>query len=218
MESAIVPIHFGGLLGYGVNCYLIRMETGFVLIDTGISPKRAELVGELDRAGCRPGNLRLIVLTHGHGDHVGNCAFLREQYGAKIAMHRGDSTIVEGGGVETGFIGRMILRLITFIAGIGKTDSFSADIYLEEGQGLSEYGLDAKVLHLPGHSDGSIGILMQSGDFFCGDIFVNKFKPSRHSIVTDAEAFDASVTRLKTLDAGTVYPGHGKPFQASDLD
>jgi glyoxylase-like metal-dependent hydrolase (beta-lactamase superfamily II) len=217
MESMIIPVNLDGLLGYGVNCYLIRIETGFILIDTGISPMRAELVRELDRAGCEPGNLKLIVLTHGHGDHIGNSVYLRDVYGAKIAMHRGDSMMVERGSVETGFIGRMVLPLIVFVAGIGKSECFEPDVYLEEGQGLSEYGFDAKVLHLPGHSDGSIGILIPGGDLFCGDIFVNKSKPARHSIVTDAAAFDASVARLKTLDLRMVYPGHGKPFPMSRI-
>jgi len=43
-------------------------------------------------------------------------------------------------------------------------------MFLEEGQPLSDVGLDASVLHLPGHSKGSIGILTASGDLFCGDL------------------------------------------------
>ena len=49
-----------------------------MLIDTGKPEKRADLVARLERAGCRPGDLRLIVLTHGDYDHAGNAAYLRE--------------------------------------------------------------------------------------------------------------------------------------------
>ena len=91
MTSEITTINAGGLLGYGVNCYLIRTGSGFVLIDTGVAPKRAGLVNQLESAGCQPGNLKLIIITHGHGDHIGNCAYLRRKYGAQVAMHRGDS-------------------------------------------------------------------------------------------------------------------------------
>jgi hydroxyacylglutathione hydrolase len=217
MEARIVPIHFGGMLGYGVNCFLIAAGPRFILIDTGTSPNRPGLEEELRKAGCEPGRLELIVLTHGHGDHTGNCAYLREKYGAKIAMHRGDLKIVEGGHVETGPVVRLLVRLIGLMAGVGESEPFAPDICLDEGQGLSDYGFDAKVLHLPGHSEGSIGILTAEGDLFCGDIFVNKSKPARHAIVTDAAAFDASVERLKAFGIRTVYPGHGRPFPMSRI-
>ncbi len=58
---------------------------------------RDALEKELENAGCKPGNLQLIVLTHGDTDHAGNCAYLREKYGAQIAMHSDDSGMVERG-------------------------------------------------------------------------------------------------------------------------
>ena len=67
-----------------VNCYPIETDTGYILIDTGCSNKRSELEKELERAGCKPGNLKLIVLTHGDFDHTGNANYLREKFGALI--------------------------------------------------------------------------------------------------------------------------------------
>jgi hydroxyacylglutathione hydrolase len=212
MTSEIVTIHFNGLLGYGANCYLVRTDTGYILIDTAFSPKRADLDRKLESAGCKPGNLQLIVLTHGHGDHTGNCAHLRRKYATQVAIHRGDSEKVERGDVDIHGLDRIILKLISFAAGLGGIETFKPDRYLEEGDGLSAYGWDAQVLHLPGHSNGSIGILTAGGDLFCGDVFVNVTKPVRHSIVTDPAAFHTSVERLKSLNIKKVYPGHGKPF------
>lgn len=212
MLQEITTINLGGLLGYGANCYLVRTDTGYVLIDTGFSTKRAALDKKLEDAGCKPGNLKLIVITHGHGDHIGNCAYLRARYATQVAMHRGDSEMAEREGNNMHVLDRILVRMMAVIAGLGKVERFRPDIYLEEGEGLSEYGFEAKVIHLPGHSPGSIGILTVGGDLFCGDLFVNVSKPVKHSIVTDAAAFDASVERLKSLSVNTVYPGHGKPF------
>jgi hydroxyacylglutathione hydrolase len=217
MAQEITTINFNGLLGYGANCYLIKMDTGYILIDTGFSPKRADLNKELESAGCKPGNLKLIIITHGHGDHIGNCAYLRAKYTAQVAIHRDDSEMVERGDIDTHVFNRILLKIIALIAGLGEVERFKPDVYLEEGVELSEYGFDAKVLHLPGHSSGSIGILTNDGDLFCGDLFVNVSKPEKHSIVTDAAAFHASVERLKSLSVNTVYPGHGKPFPGSSL-
>jgi hydroxyacylglutathione hydrolase len=208
----IAPITLGGLPGFSANCYLVKTDTGYILIDTGFSPKRTNLDQQLERAGCPPGNIKLIVITHGHGDHTGNCAYLRAKYAARVAMHRGDSDMVEGGDIDLSVFNRILVGLLSLIAGLGKSEKFRPDIYLEEGDDLSEYGFDAKVLHLPGHSPGSIGILTASGDLFCGDLFVNVTKPVKHFIVTDAATFKASVERLKSLHVNTVYPGHGKSF------
>ncbi len=212
MGQEIKSINLGGLMGFGANCYLVRTDAGrYVLIDTGYSTKRAEVEKSLEEAGCKPGNLELIVLTHGHGDHTGNCVYLREKYGAPIAVHRGDAEMVERG-IKASLITRILLGVLSFFMGLGKTLRFKPDLYVEDAQDLSAYGFDAKVLHLPGHSKGSIGILTASGDLFCGDLITNKDRPVKHSIVDDPADFNASVEKLKTLPINTVYPEHGRPF------
>lgn len=197
-----------------VNCYLIETDTGYVLIDTGGSNKRADLENELENAGCKPGNLELIVLTHGDFDHSGNCAHLREKYGAKIAMHREDSGMVERGDMFSNReSSNIFLRMMApILFRFPKSDRFKPDLYVEDGYDLSEYGFDAKVLHIPGHSKGSIGILTANGDLFCGDLLANTDKPEVNSIMDDPAAASASVEELKGLEINTVYPGHGKPF------
>ena len=71
-----------------VNSYLVAANTGFALIDTGKPEKRSDLDARLSSAGCKPGDLRLIVLTHGDYDHAGNAAFLREKHGATTPCTR----------------------------------------------------------------------------------------------------------------------------------
>ena len=151
-----------------VNCYLIKTDTSYILIDTGCSNKRTELEKELESAGCKPDNLKLVVLTHGDFDHTGNAAYLREKFGAKIVMHHDDSGMVERGNMfwnrKKPFI--LIRMIVPILFGFGKKERFKPDLYIEDGYNLSEYGFDAKVLHIPGHSKGSIGIQTAGGDFF----------------------------------------------------
>jgi len=197
-----------------VNCYLVETDTGYILIDTGGSNKRRELEGELESAGCKPGLLKLIVLTHGDFDHAGNATYLRKKFGTKIAMHYDDSGMVERGNM---FLNRkksnILIRMIApILFGFGKSERFKPDLYIEDGDDLSEHGFDAKVLHILGHSKGSIGILTSGGDLFCGDLLENTDKPALNSIMDDSVAANASVKKLKSLRINTVYPGHGKPF------
>jgi len=200
-----------------VNCYLIETDTGYILIDTGCSNKRTDLEKELESAGCKPGNLKLIVLTHGDFDHTGNAAYLRKKFGTKIAMHNDDSGMAERGNMFWNRKkGNILLRMIASILfGFGKSERFKPDYYIGDGYDLSRYGFDAKVLHIQGHSKGSIGILTAGGDLICGDLLSNWDKPDQpdiNSIMDDSAAANTSVEKLKSLKINTVYPGHGKPF------
>jgi len=197
-----------------VNCYLIETETGFILIDTGGSNKRSELEKELENAGCQPGSLKLIVLTHGDFDHTGNTAYVRQKFGTQIAMHPDDLGMVERGDMswnrEKG--GLFLKRMAALLFGFGKSKRFTPDIYLDEGSDLTEFGFDAQVLSIAGHSMGSIGILTASGDLFCGDLLENTRDPALNSIMDDNSAASTSVEKLAGYEINTVYPGHGETF------
>jgi hydroxyacylglutathione hydrolase len=198
------------------NAYLIKGEEGFVLIDTGFRFDRSRLEAELRAAGCRPGDLRLIVLTHGDPDHSGNAAYLRGKYGAKIATHRAEARAVEQGDMFLGrgrlSLGKRLVKPLAALFRLRRRDRFTPDLYFEGGDRLDEYGLDATILHLPGHSVGSIAVLMAEGDFFSGDFLENRSRPSIATLVDDRDALDASFERVKALDVRMVYPGHGAPF------
>jgi hydroxyacylglutathione hydrolase len=215
MPHEITPIALRLPLRMGsVSGYLIATDDGYVLVDTGPSSARADLESALLDAGCKPGNLRLIVLTHGDFDHIGNAAYLRDRFSAKIAMHAEDAGMAERGDM---FFNRksgnaVFRRLVPVLYRFSKSDRFTPDVTLDEADDLSEYGLDATVIRLPGHSTGSIGILMAGGDLIGGDLFENTKQPALNGIMDDREAAAASVGRLKGLAIRTVYPGHGKPF------
>ena len=197
-----------------VNCYLLRADTGCILIDTGCSKRRADLEKELEGESCRPGNLKLIILTHGDFDHAGNAAYLRKKFDVKVAMHPDDAGMVVRGNMfwnrnKSNFLVKVLTPILF---GFGKSERFRPDLYLDDGSNLSKYGLDARVLHLPGHSRGSIGILTAGGDLICGDLLENTDKPGLNSIMDDPATAHASIEKLEQLSIITVYPGHGEPF------
>ena len=202
----------------GVNCYLITTDKGFVLIDTGYSKHRLDIEKALESAGCMRETLKLILLTHGDFDHSGNAAYLRKKYGIKIAMHNADKGMVENGDLfynrNAKFLLRIIGKVMLFFLrdSLKKTDRFTPDMYLEDGYDLSEIGIDAKIIYIPGHSKGSIGILASTGDLFCGDLLENTRKPAKNYLIDDKKAFGARIEKLNGLEIITIYPGHGEPF------
>ena len=194
-----------------------------MLVDTGKPEKRADLVARLERAGCRPGGLRLVVLTHGDYDHAGNAAYVRERFGARVAMHRDDAGRVEAADWSLGLKPRpdkfpLLFRAVVKFVRPGPFDTFAPDVLVEDGEDLRDYGLDAAVLHLPGHTGGSIGVLTAAGELFCGDLMDSMLgRPSLEFFIDDMTAAEASLARLRSLAVAAVYPGHGKPFRLEQV-
>ena len=205
-----------------VNCYLLKNESSYLLIDTGGANRRAELTKELENAGCRPGALKLIVITHGDFDHTGNATYLRQRFGTKIAMHAGDAGMLEHGDMtwKRKKSNVILRRVAPILFRFGESERCKPDIYLEDGDTLREFGIDASVIVLPGHSSGSIGILAAIDDpatgpvqsLFCGDLLENISRPALGSIMDDVPTARASFAKLKGRKISTVYPGHGPPF------
>jgi hydroxyacylglutathione hydrolase len=135
----------------GVNCYLLSIDSGFLLIDTGFSKNRVDVEKGLESAGCKPGSLRLILLTHGDFDHSGNAAYLRGKYKAKIAMHSVDKGMVEKGDLfynrNANFFMRVMGKLLLFFlrGGLKKSDRFTPDMYVDNDDNLSGLGSTPKL-------------------------------------------------------------------------
>lgn len=214
MTTSIQTITTPFAFNITVNCYLVQTDEGYILIDTGMPNQRKAIGDALEQGNCQIGSLKLIILTHGDIDHCGNAAYLHQKFGVPIAMHFDDVGMVECGDM---FWNRknpnpLIKVLFGLFFGLRKVDRFTPDLCLEDRSTLSEYGLDAEVIHLPGHSKGSIGVLMPTGDLFCGDLLGNTNKPELWSIIDDPAAAHTSVETLDNLPINTVYPGHGQPF------
>ncbi len=211
-------------LGF-VNCYLLKSEQGFVLIDTGMGPQRGQLTSALESAGVRPGNLQLILITHADPDHIGNADYLRERYGAKIAMHPLEAATAATGDPtqnrkptpdKVSPLFRLAMSLGKLLSGQRQPVRLESDFTVDEGSDLSAYGLNASIIRIPGHSRGSIGVLTGEGDLICGDLLTNYRRPGT-AIIDDIAGYHASIARLQQLNLHMIYPGHGKPISPAAL-
>jgi hydroxyacylglutathione hydrolase len=216
----IIPIQLSLPVGMGsVNCYLLKGHSGCLLIDTGASNARSNLEKALADTGCESDHIKLVILTHGDFDHSGNAAYLHRQYGTPVAMHKSDVGMVERGDM---FVNRkqpnwLVRRLLPLATGFGRKERFTPDVLVKDGYDLSRYGVKVKVLSIPGHSLGSIGILTSEGNLFCGDLFENQTGPKLNSIMDDKVAAEASLDKLRAYKIVMVYPGHGEPFEMTGL-
>lgn len=204
-----------------VNAFLIKVIDGFILIDTGLSMFWERLENELLMVGCLPDKLKLVVITHGDTNHIGNCAILQEKYKCKIAMHKDDSLMAEESLVVKRKVKTLMAKIFIFLRRLKRRKiafkNFKPDVYLVDGQSLNGYGLNASVVHIPGHTKGSIGILADDGSLFAGDTFTNRKKPDTATYIENSEELKNSIVRLKSMPIKTIYPGHGKPFDIKEI-
>ncbi len=214
MEPPLLRIDMGF-----VNAYLLQAEDGFILIDTGIGEVWTKLESELLLRDALPERLKLVILTHGDMDHAGNCKKLQQKYGVSIAVHQGDLEMVSTGRSKPRSANTFAGKLMTWMAARMKdtTGCFEPNFYLEDGQSLQEFGLDASVIHTPGHTPGSIAILTAAGDLIVGDTLSNRRTPKTADLFENEQELNASLTKLRGLQANRVYPGHGKPFPFEEL-
>lgn len=158
-------------------------------------------------------------MTHGHYDHVGHAAILQEQYGIKIAIHQQDAECVKQVKMDfpsaNGFLGNIIRGIA--IRGIDKAryNEFTPDIIITDEEYLLDFN-SFRIVHLPGHTNGSIGVLFNDS-LFAGDLVMNMPLPSPSMFADDFCLLQSSIKKAKTLKVKTIYPSHGNPFSAGWL-
>ncbi len=212
--SLFLPLYLGR-----VNCYLIRLSDGFALIDSGPRCQRRALMNALRKAGVTPGRLKLILLTHGDFDHAGNAAFVQRQLGGKIALHPNELPRIASRDMtrrRRGIPG-IAHPFLPIIYRFDTEDVFVPDISLTDSMDLTLSGFPGSVIALPGHTDGSVGFLTAAGDLFCGDLLVSRGRVELNGLLDDPVAANESLRRVRKLSLRTIYTGHGRSFQAEEL-
>jgi len=112
--------------------------------------------------------------------------------------------------------------MMPFVKVKGKFPATKVDILLDdEGLSLEEYGIPGKVIYTPGHTYGSISVVLESGDAFVGCLAQNKmpfvFRPKLPIYAKDLKLLKESWIKVINMGAVTIYPGHGKSFPVEKI-
>ena len=194
-----------------VNCYIVADNDKAILIDTGRKKYREKI---LER--CKKFHVSLIVLTHGHMDHCQNAAYLAEALHIPIAINKNDMDLIPDNRKQSllakTLLGKIVLSVSLSSFEMDSLEVFEPIIYLKNGDDLSEYGIAAKVVELPGHTKGSIGIEIED-NLFVGDALMNIFYPTVSMLHVDEQEMISSAKYISELGEKTIYFGHGKPKQ-----
>lgn len=199
-----------------VNCYLLTGSEGSILADAGNPSDVSRIYGRV-----KDKNVRLILLTHGHPDHIGAASGLARLLHVPIAMSREDAILLEAPAVRKlqghTFFG-WILALTSNWSLRRKADiRFLPDIWLEDGQDLMEYGVEARIVSLPGHTKGSVGVLTGEKDFIVGDALFHIIRPTTALLYENREQMEKSAGIILQSGARFLYAGHGRPYDLTAI-
>jgi hydroxyacylglutathione hydrolase len=211
------------MLDLGIaNAYVIYGRRP-ILFDSGTAGESSTLAKDLDRLAIKPGDLALIVLSHGHADHAGGAGTVRERWHAPIVVGAGDVEMLHNGRNRTlkpmSFTARLLRPFIdrTF-------PPYNPDIQVTAPIDLKPYGIDGRILPMPGHTPGSQVLLLGDGDAFVGDLLLGGYlggamfasSPGTHYYHDDRAAAEAEICVVIRDGAKRLYLGHGGPVTAAD--
>ena len=191
-------------------CFLLEDGDHSVMIDTGLFGEMRFIRRKLKQLGLFPQSIKTILLTHGHLDHAGNLARLKDWTGAKILAHPDEQRHIDGTYPYRG-LNRWCGRLEAVGRKVFHYRPAKIDGFLADGQQLPFWG-GLQAVHLSGHTAGHCGFFSERHNLlFSGDMFASYFfsvhKPP--AILNSVpELFAASAEKIRQLQPRRIVPCH----------
>lgn len=194
------------------NCFIISNGDNAILADTCNTEYKEKILN-----ACKSYNIRLIVLTHGHIDHIQNAAYLSKKLNVSIAMSREDVELISDNMTQPlkakSFLGKIVLALSEKSFREDEIPSFEPAVLLEEGDTLDKYGIPAEIISVSGHTKGSIAIDVDKKYLVVGDALMNMFYPTVSMLYHNEEEMLKSAEKISGLGDRIILFGHGKTIK-----
>ena len=193
------------------NCYLISNGGKAVLFDTTGGKSLSEVM-----EACSGYEMKALVLSHPHFDHAENAAVISERLNIPVAYHSADDELFDDYNAQPlksyGLVGFVVLKMSVKVLRETKVDRPKNRYFIKEGDTLADYGFpEIRVVELPGHTKGSIGLLIQDHSILVGDALDNWIMPGTGHLYYDLDVQKKTAEKIRSFGHRMIYYGHGKP-------
>ncbi|MBM7624240.1 MBL fold metallo-hydrolase [Sporohalobacter salinus] len=219
MKRTIIRIPMGKS-----NSYLIKGEDGYILVDAGMPGKIETIERTLNDCNANFSDINLIIITHVHNDHVGSLYDIKKKSKASVLIHEKEKKTLNKGYNKFPDGTMFFSKIISSIANnlFFSKDQFkpvNADIVISDEYNLSDHGVDGRIIHTPGHTEGSISVILQDEYCIIGDTLFNMLPNSVYPpFANDQDELLKSWNKLREYNCIKYYPGHGKEFGLAKFD
>jgi len=205
------------------NAYVVADGKQAILIDAGMKKKEKKILAALEQLQLSPQDIQLIILTHAHYDHCGSVKALQQITNAKVLVHQAEASCLAQGYCALPKGTMWFPKIMSAIGRalnkkVGRYAPVTPDILISKRFDLQPFGIDGYVLPTPGHTAGSLSVVIEKNHAIVGDTLFNIFK---HSVfppyANDQEGLLKSWKALLKIGCENFYPGHGKPFTKERL-
>jgi glyoxylase-like metal-dependent hydrolase (beta-lactamase superfamily II) len=184
--------------------------------------KKKDFDGLFQNLGIDPKSIQLIILTHGHLDHVGTSAYIQKISGAKVLCHRSYSNDLAKGLIEPAEPQNILGKFLNFMTGFlgSKIEAVIPELVVDDEFDLNEFGISGKVIHTPGHSQSSISIILDNGETLVGDL-IREEKSGEFGFgmfFEDKRTALDSLRRIAEFAPRTIYLSHGATIDGNALN
>lgn len=207
-------LHVHRLVGPGCNVYLIKGPLGCIMVDSsyGFAGKKLLQRAEMAMGGKQ---LKALVLTHTHFDHAGNAALVKKHFKLPIVVHEAEALYLKRGISPlprgTQFYNKAIMNMVRRVnTPFQHFKAIRGDVLINDRYDFSGYGLNAYAIPTPGHTRGSLSVVVDNTIALVGDTLVGYVLGHNYPAFADLpDQFAASWARLLGTGCTTFLPTHG---------
>ena len=211
--QVVIPMPLGHVMAF-----LIKGKRS-ILVDTGIPGSGQKILNALASNGLAPKDISLILITHCHSDHFGSLPAIQEKIGARVAIHKSEAEMLtQGVNAEicpVGLMGHIFAFLSKFLRQ-PKVAGIKPDILIDRELNLEEFGVQGKVIATPGHTAGSVSVILSSGEAMIGDMLMRFRKGALNYPIFAHDMTQVKKSLQLVLDhqPKQIYASHGGVFDA----